>query len=43
MIDLDKLFGIARPVILVNVFGLEFVWPDNLLEQWSQSIEIAPP
>jgi hypothetical protein len=32
MIDLDELLRIAGPVILVDVPGLEFLWPDNLPE-----------
>jgi hypothetical protein len=35
MIDLDELFRIARPVILVDVSGLELLWLDNLPERWS--------
>jgi hypothetical protein len=32
MINLDKLFGIAGAIILVNVLNLEFLWPDDLPE-----------
>jgi hypothetical protein len=42
MIDMDELFGITGPIILVNVPSLEFLWPDDLPEWWSQSIETAP-
>jgi hypothetical protein len=35
MIDLDKLFGIAGPIILVNVPGLELLWTNGLPEWWS--------
>jgi hypothetical protein len=42
MIELDELLGVAGPVILVDVPDLEFLWPDNLPERWSQSTEIAP-
>jgi hypothetical protein len=43
MIDLNELLGIAGLVILVNVLGLEFLWPDKLPERWSQSMETVPP
>jgi hypothetical protein len=43
MIDLDELLGIAGPIILIDVPDLEFLWPDNLLERWSQSTETTPP
>jgi hypothetical protein len=43
MIDLDELFGIPEPVILVNVPDFEFLWLDNLPERWSQSTKTAPP
>jgi hypothetical protein len=43
MIDLDELFGIARPVILVDVPSLEFLWSDDLSEWQRQSTETAPP
>jgi hypothetical protein len=43
MIDLDEFLGIAGPIILVDVPGLEFLWPDNLPERWSQSTKIIPP
>jgi hypothetical protein len=43
MIDLDELFEIARPIILVDVPNLEFLWPDNLPEWWNQSTEIVSP
>jgi ABC-type phosphate transport system auxiliary subunit len=43
VIDLDELFRVAGSIIFVNVPGLEFLWPDNLLEWWSQSMETAPP
>jgi hypothetical protein len=29
-------------IILVDVSGLELLWPDNLPERWSQSTKIAP-
>jgi hypothetical protein len=43
MVDLDELLGIAEAIILVDMSGLEFFWPDNLPERWSQSAETAPP
>jgi hypothetical protein len=43
MIDLDELFEIAGPIILVDVPNLEFLWLDNLPEWWSQSTKTAPP
>jgi hypothetical protein len=43
MIDLDEFLGIAGPVTLVDVPGLEFLWPDNLPERWIQSTKIIPP
>jgi hypothetical protein len=43
MIDLDELLRITGPIILVDVPGLEFIWLDNLPEQWSQSTEIDLP
>jgi hypothetical protein len=43
MIDLDEFFGIAGPVILVNVLNLEFLWPDDLPEWRSQSTKTTPP
>jgi hypothetical protein len=43
MIQPDELLGIVGPFILVDVSGLELLWPDNLPERWSQSIETAPP
>jgi ABC-type phosphate transport system auxiliary subunit len=35
MVDMDKLLKIVGVIILVDVSGLEFIWPDNLLERWS--------
>jgi hypothetical protein len=35
MVDLDELLRIAGPIILVDVFGLELLCPDNLPERWS--------
>jgi hypothetical protein len=32
MIDLDELFGVAGPIILVDVHNLEFFWLDDLPE-----------
>jgi hypothetical protein len=32
MIDVDELFRIAGPIILVDVPSLEFLWPDDLPE-----------
>jgi hypothetical protein len=32
MVDLDKLLGIARSIILVDVSSLELLWLDNLPE-----------
>jgi hypothetical protein len=43
MIDLDELFGIAGPIILVDVSSLKFLRPDDLPEWWSQSTKTAPP
>jgi hypothetical protein len=43
VIDLDELFMVARSFIYVNVSSLEFLWPDDLLEWWSQSMKITPP
>jgi hypothetical protein len=43
MIDLDELLGIAGAIILVDVPGLEFIWPNNVSERWSQSTKIVPP
>jgi hypothetical protein len=43
VIDLNELFGIARPIILVDVRSLEFLWPDDMPEWWSQSTKTAPP
>jgi hypothetical protein len=41
MIDMDELFRIARPIILVDVPSLEFLWADDLSEWWSQVMETA--
>jgi hypothetical protein len=43
VIDLDEHFGIAGPIILVDMLSLEFLWPDNLPEWWCQSMETTPP
>jgi hypothetical protein len=43
MINLDELFRIARPIILVDVPSLEFLWSDTLPEWWSQSMKTTPP
>jgi hypothetical protein len=43
MVDLNELLRITGAIILVDMSGLEFIWPDNLPEQWSQTMEIAPP
>jgi hypothetical protein len=43
VVDLDELFGVAESVILVDVPNLEFFWPDDLSEWWSQSTKTAPP
>jgi hypothetical protein len=43
MIDLDELFRIAGPVILIDVPNLKLLRPDDLPEWWSQSIETAHP
>jgi hypothetical protein len=32
MVDLDELLGIVGAIILVDVSGLELLWPDNLPE-----------
>jgi hypothetical protein len=32
MVDLDELFGIVGPIILIDVPNLEFLWPNNLPE-----------
>jgi hypothetical protein len=39
MIDLDEIFGIAGPTILIDVPTLEFLWPDDMPEYWIQSTE----
>jgi hypothetical protein len=41
MIDMDEPFRIARPIILVDVPSLEFLWADDLSEWWSQVMETA--
>jgi ABC-type phosphate transport system auxiliary subunit len=41
MVDLNELLRIAGAIILVDVSGLEFFWPDNLTDSWRQSTEIA--
>jgi hypothetical protein len=43
MIDLDELFGFARPIILVDVPKFEFHWLDDLPEWCSQSMKTALP
>jgi hypothetical protein len=43
MVGLDELLGVAGSIILVDMPDLEFIWPDNLLEQWIQSMETVPP
>jgi hypothetical protein len=43
MVDLDELLRIAEIIILIDVLGLEFIWPDILPERGSQSTETAPP
>jgi hypothetical protein len=43
MIDLDEFFGVAGPIILVDVPSLELLWLDHLPEWWSQSTETAYP
>jgi hypothetical protein len=35
MIELDELFGIAGLIILIDVPGLELLWPNDLPEWWS--------
>jgi hypothetical protein len=40
---MDELLRIVGSIILVDVPGLEFLWPDNLPKRWSQSTKIAPP
>jgi hypothetical protein len=32
MVDLDEFLGIVGAIILVDVSGLELIWPDNLPE-----------
>jgi hypothetical protein len=32
MVDLDEFLGIAGAIILIDVSGLELIWPDNLPE-----------
>jgi hypothetical protein len=43
MIELDEFLRVVGSVILIDVPGLEFLWADNLSEQWSQSTKTAPP
>jgi ABC-type phosphate transport system auxiliary subunit len=43
MVDLDELLRIVGVIILVDVLGLKFIWPDILPERGSQSTETAPP
>jgi hypothetical protein len=43
MVNLDELLRIAGAIIFVDMPSLEFIWPDNLPERWSQILEIAPP
>jgi hypothetical protein len=43
VVDLDKLLKIVVAIILIDVPGLEFIWPDNLPERWSQSMKITLP
>jgi hypothetical protein len=32
MVDLDEFLGIVGAIILIDVSGLELIWPDNLPE-----------
>jgi hypothetical protein len=32
MVDLDEFLGIDEAIILIDVSGLELIWPDNLPE-----------
>jgi hypothetical protein len=32
MVDLDEFLGIVEAIILIDVSGLELIWPDNLPE-----------
>jgi hypothetical protein len=43
MIDLDEFFEIVGSIIFVDVPSLEFLWPPDLPERSSQSMETAPP
>jgi hypothetical protein len=43
MVGLDELLRVAGAIILVDMPDLEFIWLDNLLEQWIQSMETVPP
>jgi hypothetical protein len=43
MIDLDKLLGVAGPIIFVDVPGVELFWPDNLPKRWCHNAETASP
>jgi hypothetical protein len=43
MVGLDELLRVAGAIILVDMPDLEFIWLDNLLEQWIQSTETVPP
>jgi hypothetical protein len=43
LIDLDELLWISRPIIFVNVPGLELIRPSDVPEWCRQSMETAPP
>jgi hypothetical protein len=43
MVGLDELLRVAGAIILVDMPDLEFIWLDNLLEQWIQSTKTVPP
>jgi hypothetical protein len=43
MIDLDELLGIAGPIILVDVSGLEFLWLDNCLSDGARAQKLPSP
>jgi hypothetical protein len=32
LINMDKFFGIAEPIILIDVPGLELIWPSDIPE-----------
>jgi hypothetical protein len=43
MIELDELFKIVGPIILINVPNLKLLGLDDMPKWWSQSTKIVPP